>query len=146
MEQLGTPPDLPAPPAGMRRHHRPPPATAVPRHRDHLRGEDAHADPAAPAGRSGVLRLNDIQDEDVTGRRMPGPSFLARLRMVVPTDPDVGSPCGGLMETGSLLPYVYDRALNYRNPRVTNVYVDEYYGMIDFQALRQLTERRKSAD
>jgi len=39
------------------------------------------------------------------------------------------------MDTGSLLPYVYDKALNYRNPRLTNVYIDGYFGMDDFSAL-----------
>jgi peptide/nickel transport system substrate-binding protein len=39
------------------------------------------------------------------------------------------------MDTASFLPFVFDKALNYRNPKVTNVYVDAYYGMYDFQAL-----------
>lgn len=33
------------------------------------------------------------------------------------------------------LPVVADKALNYRNPRLTNVYVHEAFGMVDFQAL-----------
>ncbi|MEV0981318.1 ABC transporter substrate-binding protein [Streptomyces sp. NPDC049915] len=33
------------------------------------------------------------------------------------------------------LPIVADKALNYRSPRLTNVYVDDAYGMVDFQAL-----------
>jgi peptide/nickel transport system substrate-binding protein len=33
------------------------------------------------------------------------------------------------------LPFVYDKALNYRNPRMTNVFVNGYYGMWDFSAL-----------
>jgi peptide/nickel transport system substrate-binding protein len=39
------------------------------------------------------------------------------------------------MDTGAFLPFVFDKALNYRNPKTTNVYVDAYYGMYDFQAL-----------
>jgi peptide/nickel transport system substrate-binding protein len=39
------------------------------------------------------------------------------------------------MDTASFLPFVFDKALNYRNPKATNVYVDSYYGMVDFQAL-----------
>jgi peptide/nickel transport system substrate-binding protein len=30
---------------------------------------------------------------------------------------------------------VFDKALNYRNPELTNVYVENAYGMYDFQAL-----------
>jgi peptide/nickel transport system substrate-binding protein len=30
---------------------------------------------------------------------------------------------------------VFDKALNYRNPRLTNVYVTSAFGMVDFQAL-----------
>jgi len=33
------------------------------------------------------------------------------------------------------LPIVADKALNYRNPRLTNVYVNEAFGEVDFQAL-----------
>ncbi|GAA4934494.1 ABC transporter substrate-binding protein [Streptomyces coeruleoprunus] len=33
------------------------------------------------------------------------------------------------------LPVVADKALNYRHPRLTNVYVHEAYGMVDIQAL-----------
>ena len=40
-----------------------------------------------------------------------------------------------VMEDASLLPFTYDKALNYRNPRVTNVYVHPAWGMDDFQAL-----------
>jgi peptide/nickel transport system substrate-binding protein len=40
-----------------------------------------------------------------------------------------------VMDTASLLPFVYDKALNYRNPRMTNVFVNEYYGMWDFSTL-----------
>jgi peptide/nickel transport system substrate-binding protein len=40
-----------------------------------------------------------------------------------------------LMDTATHLPYVYDKALNYRNPRMTNVFVNGYYGMWDFSTL-----------
>jgi len=35
-------------------------------------------------------------------------------------------------ETAAYMPFTYDRALNYRNPRLTNVYVTQYYGQVDF--------------
>jgi peptide/nickel transport system substrate-binding protein len=40
-----------------------------------------------------------------------------------------------VMDTASMLPFVYDKALNYRNPRMTNVFVNDYYGMDDFSTL-----------
>ena len=40
-----------------------------------------------------------------------------------------------IMEGAYVLPFVVDKALNYRNPRLTNVYVTPAFGMVDFQAL-----------
>ena len=40
-----------------------------------------------------------------------------------------------VMDTGTQLPFVYDKALNFRNPRLTNVYINQALCMIDFQAL-----------
>jgi peptide/nickel transport system substrate-binding protein len=40
-----------------------------------------------------------------------------------------------VMDGAYYLPFVFDKALNYRNPRLTNVYVHDSFGMVDFQAL-----------
>ncbi|MET0418590.1 MAG: ABC transporter substrate-binding protein, partial [Actinoplanes sp.] len=40
-----------------------------------------------------------------------------------------------IMEGAYYLPFVVDKALNYRNPRLTNAYVHDSFGMLDFQAL-----------
>jgi peptide/nickel transport system substrate-binding protein len=40
-----------------------------------------------------------------------------------------------VMEGAYYLPFVFDRALNYRNPRLTNVYIHDTFGMVDFQSL-----------
>ncbi|GAA2528032.1 ABC transporter substrate-binding protein [Winogradskya humida] len=40
-----------------------------------------------------------------------------------------------VMEGAYYLPFVFDKALNYRNPRLTNVYIHDGFGMVDFQAL-----------
>ncbi|WP_033339329.1 ABC transporter substrate-binding protein [Catenuloplanes japonicus] len=40
-----------------------------------------------------------------------------------------------VMEGAYILPFVTDKALNYRNPRLTNVYIHQFWGMYDFQAL-----------
>jgi peptide/nickel transport system substrate-binding protein len=40
-----------------------------------------------------------------------------------------------VMENASMLPLTYDKVLNYRNPRLTNVFVNQYYGTWDVTAL-----------
>jgi peptide/nickel transport system substrate-binding protein len=40
-----------------------------------------------------------------------------------------------IMDGFYYLPFVFDKALNYRNPRLTNVYIHDSFGMVDFQAL-----------
>lgn len=37
-----------------------------------------------------------------------------------------------VMESADLLPFVADKALDYRNPRLTNVYIDSAFGMYDY--------------
>ncbi|GAA3456369.1 ABC transporter substrate-binding protein [Dactylosporangium matsuzakiense] len=38
-------------------------------------------------------------------------------------------------ESAAYMPFTYDKALNYRNPRLTNVYINQYYGQVDFGSL-----------
>jgi peptide/nickel transport system substrate-binding protein len=40
-----------------------------------------------------------------------------------------------VMSGATVLPFLYDSALNYRNPRLTNVYVTNAFGQIDFVSL-----------
>ncbi|WP_432979513.1 ABC transporter substrate-binding protein [Dactylosporangium sp. CA-233914] len=40
-----------------------------------------------------------------------------------------------VMDEAVMVPFVYDKALNYRNPRLKNVFVNNYYGMYDFGSL-----------
>ncbi len=40
-----------------------------------------------------------------------------------------------VMATSTFVPFVYDKALNYRNPRLTNVYIHDAFGMVDFDAV-----------
>ena len=40
-----------------------------------------------------------------------------------------------VMDEAVMVPFTYDKALNYRNPRLTNVFVSQYYGMVDFGSL-----------
>ena len=40
-----------------------------------------------------------------------------------------------VVDTAVWLPIVADKALNYRNPRLTNVFINDAFGEVDFQAL-----------
>ncbi|MFC4043318.1 ABC transporter substrate-binding protein [Dactylosporangium siamense] len=40
-----------------------------------------------------------------------------------------------VMDESVLVPFTVDKALNYRNPRLTNVFISQYYGMVDFGSL-----------
>jgi peptide/nickel transport system substrate-binding protein len=56
------------------------------------------------------------------------------------TDPKAAADIWGqinkiVMDEAVMVPFVYDKALNYRNPRLTNVFVTEFYGMYDFASL-----------
>ena len=37
--------------------------------------------------------------------------------------------------SATYLPFVFDKALNYRGPKTTNVYVAAWVGMVDFVSL-----------
>jgi peptide/nickel transport system substrate-binding protein len=40
-----------------------------------------------------------------------------------------------VMAGAYILPIVYQKVLLYRNPAVTNVYMDQYYGMYNYAVL-----------
>jgi peptide/nickel transport system substrate-binding protein len=85
-------------------------------------------DKIQPSGNNNYPELNDPAIQDLI------------KQAVASTDPDKAAKLWGqinakVMDSATLIPLVYDKALNYRNPRLTNVYVDEYFGMVDFQAL-----------
>jgi peptide/nickel transport system substrate-binding protein len=40
-----------------------------------------------------------------------------------------------VMDNASMLPLTYDQVLNYRNPRLTNVFVNQFYGTWDVTAM-----------
>ena len=40
-----------------------------------------------------------------------------------------------VMDDAVMMPFVYDKALNYRGPRLTNVFITDFYGMVDFGSL-----------
>jgi len=85
-------------------------------------------DKILPSGNNNYPELNDPAIQDLIKQALAS------------TDPAKAASLWGqinakVMDTATLVPLVFDKALNYRNPRLTNVYVDQYYGMDDFQAL-----------
>jgi peptide/nickel transport system substrate-binding protein len=85
-------------------------------------------DKILPSGNNNYPELNDPAIQDLIKQALAA------------TDPAKAASLWGqinakVMDTAALVPLVFDKALNYRNARLTNVYVDQYYGMVDFQAL-----------
>jgi peptide/nickel transport system substrate-binding protein len=85
-------------------------------------------DKILPSGNNNYEELNDpaIQDLIKQAQAATDPKKAADLW---------GQVNSKVMDSASLVPYVYDKALNYRNPRLGNVFVNPYYGMDDFSAL-----------
>jgi len=80
---------------------------------------------------SGNNNYSELNDPDIN-------SLIDKAK--VETDPAKAAEIWGqinakVMDTATQLPFVYDKALNYRNPRMTNVFVQEYFGMYDFSTL-----------
>jgi len=81
-----------------------------------------------PSGNNNYAELNDPEINGLIDKAM------------AEADPKKAADIWGqinakVMDTGTQLPFVYDRALNYRNPRMTNVYVYSYFGEWDFASL-----------
>jgi peptide/nickel transport system substrate-binding protein len=56
------------------------------------------------------------------------------------TDPAAAAAAWGeidsmVMDTATYMPFVWDKALNWRSDKLTNVYYNSYYGMVDFASL-----------
>ena len=90
---------------------------------------DAHRRPAHPAQRQQQL-LRAVRHGDQRPAR-PGqchPDPIAAGKLWSQVD-------AAVMDSATMLPLTYDKVLNYRNPRLTNVFVNQYYGMWDITAL-----------
>ncbi|HWH01574.1 MAG TPA: ABC transporter substrate-binding protein [Pilimelia sp.] len=81
-----------------------------------------------PAGNNNYAELNDPEINSLIDKSLEAtdPAESARIW---------GEINAKVMDQAVMMPMVYDKALNYRNPRLTNVYVHDAFGMVDFQAL-----------
>jgi peptide/nickel transport system substrate-binding protein len=81
-----------------------------------------------PSGNNNYAELNDAEINSLidTARAEPDAKKAAAIWSQINAK---------VMDQAVMMPFVYDKALNYRTPRLTNVFVSEYYGMYDFGSL-----------
>jgi ABC-type oligopeptide transport system substrate-binding subunit len=82
----------------------------------------------SPVANSNISELNDPAVNDMFTRALTTTSIAARTRIWSRIDRQV-------MADAAILPGVYAKALLYRNPHLTNVYVHQYYSMYDYASL-----------
>jgi peptide/nickel transport system substrate-binding protein len=82
----------------------------------------------APNG--GNTNISEINDPTINGlfTKAAGQSATANVPVWSQIDKDI-------MSQAAILPMVYQKVLLYRNPKLTNVYVDSYYGMYNYAVL-----------
>ncbi|MGB6454704.1 MAG: ABC transporter substrate-binding protein [Streptosporangiaceae bacterium] len=82
----------------------------------------------APAG--GNTNISEINDPTINGlfSKAAGQPSTSDVGIWPQIDKDI-------MSQAAILPMVYQKVLLYRNPNVTNVYVDSYYGMYNYAEL-----------
>jgi peptide/nickel transport system substrate-binding protein len=82
-----------------------------------------------PAGNSNISELNDpVVNADFAKVESPGLTQAARNALAHQIDLQV-------MKDAAFMPEVYAKALLYRSPKLTNVYVQGYYGMYNYAVL-----------
>jgi peptide/nickel transport system substrate-binding protein len=81
-----------------------------------------------PSGNNNYSELNDPEINSLIDQAKAEPDAQKAANIWAQINSKV-------MDTGTQLPFVYDKALNYRNPKMTNVFVNSYYGMWDFSTL-----------
>ncbi len=81
-----------------------------------------------PNGNNNYAELSDAAINDLIDRARATTDPVAGAKLWSQVD-------AAVMDTAAMLPLTYDKVLNYRNPRLTNVFVNQYYGMWDATAL-----------
>lgn len=81
-----------------------------------------------PAGNNNYAELSDTKINDLIDRARATTDPAGSAKLWAQVD-------AAVMDSASMLPLTYDKVLNYRNPRLTNVFVNQYYGMWDVSAL-----------
>jgi len=82
----------------------------------------------APAGNTNISEINDPSINSLFSTAANDTNAAARLAIWPQIDKKI-------MAQAAILPMVYQKVLLYRNPVVTNVYVDSYYGMYNYAVL-----------
>jgi peptide/nickel transport system substrate-binding protein len=79
-------------------------------------------------GNTNIAELNDpaINAKIVEANKMTDPAAAAKAWAEIDKM---------VMDTATYLPFVFDKALNWRSDKLTNVYYNSYYGMVDFVSL-----------
>jgi peptide/nickel transport system substrate-binding protein len=91
--------------------------------------EISNGNAIVPSGNTNISELNDpIVNNLFTKAANPALSDAARTAIWSQIDKEI-------MTQAAILPEVYAKSLLYRNPAVTNVYVDRYYGMYNYAVL-----------
>ena len=81
-----------------------------------------------PSGNTNIGELNDPVVNNLFNKANNTPSAAGRATIWGQIDHQV-------MSDAVILPEVYAKSLIYRDPSLTNVYVQSYYGMYDYAAL-----------
>jgi len=81
-----------------------------------------------PSGNSNYAELNDPAVNELIEKATVESDADAAAKLWAQVNEKV-------MQNASMLPFVNDKALNYRNPRLTNVYAYKYFGEWNFGAL-----------
>jgi peptide/nickel transport system substrate-binding protein len=90
--------------------------------------EISNGNTIAPDG--GNTNISEINDPAINNlfKQAAGGSSTANVAIWPQIDKDI-------MSQAAILPMVYQKVLLYRNPNVTNAYVDSYYGMYNYAVL-----------
>lgn len=81
-----------------------------------------------PSGNNNSAELSDPAINDLIDRARVTTDPAAAAKLWSQVD-------AAVMASATMLTLTYDKVLNYRNPRLTNVFVNQYYGMWDATAL-----------
>jgi peptide/nickel transport system substrate-binding protein len=82
----------------------------------------------APAGNTNISEINDPAINSLFAKAADDTNAASRLAIWPQIDKDI-------MAQAAILPIVYQKVLLYRNPDVTNVYLDDHYGMYNYAVL-----------
>jgi peptide/nickel transport system substrate-binding protein len=82
----------------------------------------------APAGNTQISEINDPTINGLFAKAADATSAAANIPIWHAIDEDI-------MAQAAILPIVYQKVLLYRNPNLTNVYMDQYYGMYNYAVL-----------